>query len=139
MISFLISLLTILKSSHLTFVNERVKHNVEHFITTEGPPIHGHRRRLPPEKFNIAREEFIIMKAMDTSSGRSNSQWASPLHMVPKESGKWRPCGDYRTPKQCYSTRQIHDTTYTGSLIKLGWLHNISRRLTLSEDITKLQ
>ena len=32
------------------FAQPTTKHGVEHFITTKGPPVHAHARRLPPGK-----------------------------------------------------------------------------------------
>ncbi len=62
-------------------------HGVELHIPTRGPPIRSKVRRLPPDKLRIAKDEFRKLEDLDVIR-RSNSQWASPLHMVPKSSGE---------------------------------------------------
>ena len=95
-----------------------VKHTVTHHIRTTGPPIYARARRLTPDQLRIARQEFEHMMEQGIIQP-SDSQWSSPLHMVPtKTPGDWRPSGDYRalnrmTIPDRYSIPHIQDFTAT--------------------------
>ena len=40
------------------------KHGVEHFILTQGPPVHAKARRLPHDKLALAKAEFDNMQSL---------------------------------------------------------------------------
>lgn len=96
-------------------VRELPPSQVEHYIETTGAPVRAKARRLPPDKYQLVKEEFTQM-IKEGICRPSKSPWASPLHIVYKKDGTIRPCGDYRqlngkTLPDRYGVPNLHDFT----------------------------
>ena len=69
--------------------------SVHHDIDTVEAPIFVRPRRFTGEKLGAEKEHFnnlLLLEAVRSS----RSQWASPLHLVPKKKNDWQIIDDYR-------------------------------------------
>ncbi|GFY13313.1 transposon Ty3-I Gag-Pol polyprotein [Trichonephila clavipes] len=89
--------------------SQEVKHNIKHFIETSGPPVFAKARRLAPDRLKIAKSEFQHMLNLGHVRP-SKSNYASPLHIVPKkDSNDLRPVG--YTENCNYNPIRLYEST----------------------------
>jgi len=107
-----------------------ILHGISHIIVTQRQPVTARVRRLESEKLKATKLEFEFMLQQGLCHP-SKSCWASPLHLVLKKNGDWRPCNDYRklnaiTQSDCYPIPFLQDCAIS------EWSNSIFNNQSLS-------
>lgn len=66
------------------------------YTDTSIQPVRQPERRMNPMLKEIVRDELQKLLKVKFVYPISDSQWVSPLAIVPKKNGKWRVCVDYK-------------------------------------------
>jgi hypothetical protein len=70
--------------THHIYTNDQIK------------PVRQPQRRMNPTLKDIVKEELQKLLQSNLIYSISDSQWVSPLVIVPKKNGKWKICVDFR-------------------------------------------
>ena len=74
------------------------EHRIELF--PEAKPVRARQKRMAPDKARILRNELDKLLEGGFITQVRNTEWVSPVVIVPKKGGKWRVCVNYRALNQ---------------------------------------
>ncbi len=112
-------------------------------MQTSGPPLTAKARRLDPAKLQDAKRKFEDMEKAGIIR-RSDSSWASPLHMVRKADGTWRlnnmtKADRYPVPNIQEFTARLHGCTVFSKLdLRKGYYQVPVRARTFPRRLSSL-